>query len=255
MIGYLPGSSALHRAHPYTPLAVAGAMLLLAFAFTGLLPIWALVLVAAGLAVAGGVAREIAVPALLLAGPTWLALVLLHGLLGEAPYLVTAGRLHLSEPGLARASVLGGRIAGIVIVSLVTLAVVSPARLVEAMTARGAPFGRIFLVVSTLTFLPRTRARATAILEAQQARGLRLRGSPLARLRALGPLVLPLVLGALAEVDEQVLALESRGATSRSRRTALEPPADAAGERLLRWSLLIVAALAGAFRLSRGAAA
>ncbi len=247
MIGYLPGQSALHRAHPYTPLAIAAAMLLLAFAFTGPVPIWILVLIAALLALRSGVARAIAVPALVLIGPTWLALLLLHGLLGDPPK-VMLGPLAVSLPGLVRALVLGGRIAAIVLVSLVTLAVVSPARLVEAMTARGAPFGRIFLLVSTLTFLPRTRARAAAILEAQQARGLRLRGSPLARLRALGPLVLPLVLGSLAEVDEQVLALEARGATSRVRRTALEPPADSANQRLLRWGLYVLVVSVWTFR-------
>ena len=58
-----------------------------------------------------------------------------------------------------------------------------------------------------------------------------------------------LVLGALAEVDEQVLALDARGVTSGARRTPLEPPPDRAGERALRWvlGLLVVAAYAAKF--------
>jgi energy-coupling factor transport system permease protein len=250
VIGYVAGSSPLHRAHPYTPLAVAAAILLVAFTVTGPLAVWSLVAVSVGLALLGGVARPIAGPALVLVLPIWVVLFVLHGLLGDAPRVPVAGAVTLSEPGIARAMVLGGRIGAIVIASLVTLATISPARLVEAMTDRGVPFGRIFLLVSTLTFLPRTRLRARGILEAQQARGLRLRGSPAARFRALGPVVLPLVLGALAEVDEQVLALDARGATSAGRRTALDPPPDSAAQRALRWSLLVIVIAAFAARFS-----
>jgi energy-coupling factor transport system permease protein len=117
------------------------------------------------------------------------------------------------------------------------------------MTARGVPFGRMYLLVSTLTVVPRLRARAAQIIEAQQCRGLALGGSPVARVRALGPLVVPLVLSALAEVDEQALALDVRGGTATGRRTALEPPDDHALDRLVRWLVvaLVVAAYAWAF--------
>jgi len=248
VIGFVPGASPLHRAHPYTPLTIAAAILLVTFAATGLVAVWSMVAMSLAVALLGRVARPIAGPALVLVLPTWIVLFVLHGLLGDAPRVLIAGPVTLSEPGIARALVLGGRIGAIVIASLVTLATVSPARLVEAMTDRGVPFGRIFLLVSTLTFLPRTRLRARGILEAQQARGLRLRGSPVARFRALGPVVLPLVLGALAEVDEQVLALESRGATSAARRTALDPPSDSPAQRALRWSLLVLVLAAFAAR-------
>src|SRR5205085_11745608 len=120
------------------------------------------------------------------------------------------------------------------------LATVSPARLVEAMTEREVSFGATYLLVSTLTMVPRLRARALQILEAQQCRGLRLGGSVVARVAALGPLVLPLVLGALAEVDEQVLALDTRGVGSGHARTALEPPADSAEQWALRWFCMTV---------------
>jgi len=237
MIGYVAGRSPLHRAHPYTTLALAGAILLGAFAMTTPLEVWLLVLAAALLAVAGGVLRTSARTALLLSLPIWVLLFVLHGLLGADPR-VSVGPVSLSAPGIARALVLGGRVTGIVLGFVTALATVEPHRLVEAMTARGAPFGRVLLLASTLTVLPRMRERAAQILEAQQCRGLRLSGSPVARLRALGPLALPLILGALAEVDEQVLALDARGAASGGRRTALDPPADAPAQRALRWALL-----------------
>ncbi len=253
MIGYVEGRSPLHRAHPYTTLALAGAVLLAAFAMTEPMTVWLLVLAAAALASVGGVLRQSARTALLLSLPIWVLLFVLHGLLGGEPRFAL-GPLLLSSPGVARALVLGGRVTAIVLAFLTALATTSPHRLVEAMTARGAPFGRTFLLASTLTVLPRMRERAVRILEAQQCRGLRLGGSPLARIRALGPLALPLILGALAEVDEQVLALDVRGAAGTARRTALDPPPDSGVQRALRWGLLVlvIGAYVWKFRTVRG---
>ena len=250
MIGFVPGGSPLHRAHPYTTLAAAAALLLGAFAMTGPLEVWLLVVAAAGFAALGGVLRASARTAVLLSLPIWVVLFVLHGLLGAEPR-AAVGPVAVSLPGLARALVLGGRVTAIVLGFLTALAAVAPHRLVEAMTADGAPFGRAFLLASTLTVLPRMRERAAQILEAQQCRGLRLGGSPLARLRTLGPLALPLVLGALAEVDEQVLALDARGAAGTVRRTALDPPRDSARQRALRWTLLLLVAAAYAWKFWR----
>jgi len=249
MIGYRPGSSPLHRAHPYTPLAFAASLLLTVFAFGSPGAVGAAVLAAVVLAAAGGVLGYTARPALALCLATWVLLLVLHGLLGPEPF-VAIGPLGVSAPGLRRALVLGGRLTAILVAFLTVLAVVSPARLVEAMTDRGVPFARMYLLVSTLTLVPRLRERAAQILEAQQCRGLRLGGSPLARVAALGPLVLPLVLGALAEVDEQVLALDARGVGRPGRRTALDPPADSALQRCVRWAALLLAAAAFAAKFA-----
>lgn len=243
MIGFRPGTSPLHRAHPYTPLAVAGAMLCLVFAADRPAAAFAVAAAAIAFALVGGVLGYVARPALMLALPTLAMLMVLHGLLGAEPY-GTFGPLAYSVPGLDRALVLGGRIVAILFAFLVVLATVSPARLVEAMTEREVSFGLTYLIVSTLTVVPRLRRRAAQILEAQQCRGLRLGGSPVARVAALGPLVLPLVLGALAEVDEQVLALDTRGVTRGVPRTALDPPADTTAEWALRWLCVVVVAAA-----------
>jgi len=247
MIGWRPGDSPLHRAHPYTPLATALAMLLAVFALRTPAGVGAVVLLALVFALVGGASGYVARPALALALPTWALLLVLHGVLGPEPYRMI-GALRVSEPGLARALVLGGRITAILFAFLTALATVSPARLVEAMAAREVPFARMYLLVSTLTLVPRLRARAALILEAQQCRGLALSGSPAARVAALGPLVLPLVLGSLMEVDEQVLALDARGVQSGARRTVLDPPEDGAAEQAWRGVLLAAVLLLYAAR-------
>ena len=237
MIGYHPGSSLLHGAHPYTPLSLAGAVFCLAFAARTPEQIGLLLAAAMILAMFGSLLVQATRAALVLGLPTFTLLFVLHAMLGDGPR-ISLGPITVSDAGLDRAVVLGGRIAAIIYASVTVLTTVSPARLVEAMTARGVPFSATYLLVSTLTLVPRMRERAGAILEAQQCRGLRLRGSPVARLRALGPLALPLVLSALSEVDEQVMALDTRGVSAR-RRTALNPPEDTELEFLLRWMLLL----------------
>ena len=239
MIGFRPGTSPLHRAHPYTPLSIAVALLCLVFAARTPAPVMGLVGAAVSLAWLGGVLGYAMRPALLLALPTWVLLLVLHGLLGPGPFHAV-GVVVVSDPGQERALVLGGRITAILFAFLTVLATVSPARLVEAMTERGVSFGATYLLVSTLTLVPRLRARAAQILEAQQCRGLKLGGTPWARVAALGPLVLPLVLGALMEVDEQVLALDTRGAAKGMQRTPLDPPPDSTAQWLVRWLCMIV---------------
>ena len=237
MIGYRPGRSPLHAAHPYTPLAMATALLCLVFAADRPAAIGVFVIAALVLALAGRSLGYVLKPALLLAVPTGVLLFVLHGVFGPEPHHAW-GVVRVSDAGLDRALVLGGRITAILFAFLTVLATVSPDRLVEAMAERGVSFSTTYLLVSTLTLVPRMRRRAAQILEAQQCRGLRLGGSPVARIAALGPLVLPLVLGAFAEVDEQVLALDSRGVSRGNARTVMDPPADDAVQWALRWICL-----------------
>ena len=127
------------------------------------------------------------------------------------------------------------RLGAIATASLALYASFSPSRFVDAVAERGWPFSASYLVVATLLALPRFRARAAAILEAQRSRGLRLRGNPVNRVRAIGPVTFPLLLGALAEVDERGFALETRCAGAVTRRTPLDPPRDTVVDRVVRW--------------------
>jgi energy-coupling factor transporter transmembrane protein EcfT len=124
-----------------------------------------------------------------------------------------------------------------------------PSRFLDAASARGSSLSAAYLVVSTLEAAPRLRRQAAAILEAQRARGLRVGGSPAARLRALVPLTLPLVLGTLSEVDDRAMALEVRGFGGGHARTPLEPPPTTHVDRALRWGAVSAVIAAGLWRI------
>jgi energy-coupling factor transport system permease protein len=63
------------------------------------------------------------------------------------------------------------------------------------------------------------------------------------RVRGIVPIVAPVILGSIAEVEERTMALEARGFTRPGRRTLLWAPRDTAPEAVARW--LLLAALVG----------
>jgi energy-coupling factor transport system permease protein len=111
--------------------------------------------------------------------------------------------------------------------------------LLEALIARGASHRIAFVVLSAVQMVPRLQARAGSILEAQQARGLAVTGSFVTRIRALVPLVGPVLLGSLIDVRERTFALEARGFGARPDRTAYRIVADTTVDRVARLVLLV----------------
>lgn len=235
------GGGVVHRAHPFTPfvvtLAVAALALLLP-APRGPVMLYAVVVL---LAIATGVGRAVRAAALVCL-PLWLFLFVLLALLGDGPR-VAAGPVTLSRAGLDAALAQGARLGAIATASFGLIATFQPSRFLDAVAARGWPFSVGYLLVATLQAVPRFRLRAATILAAQRTRGLRLRGTPVRRLAALVPLTMPLMLGALTEIDERAMALETRGVEAAAARTPLAPPVERAADHAI-WALLVVLVLA-----------
>lgn len=236
-------SATLDRWNPITPLAVAVAMVVAAFA--GPQPWTAALVLAIALAAAyafGAGARVLRLTALV-ALPTFALLVLLAAAFPDAP--AAHGRWVPTEAAVMDALAIALRL-GAAIASLgVVIAGVPPRRLTRALAARGLPAWAAYLVIASLEAVPDARRGADEVLDAQRCRGVAVgRGTGLrGRLRALPALAGPLVVGLVVESEERALALDARGFDPRARRTALIPIADARGERWLRaaiWIALVV---------------
>jgi energy-coupling factor transport system permease protein len=236
---YLAGGSWLHRRSPITKLLGLGVVLLAAFLLPppALLPL-GLALAALGWAcgLLGTLIQALRIPAILLVSIIVINAVLFPG--AQERWLVV-GPFALTREGITFGLVSAGRLLVVFLASILFLVTTLADDLLEALISRGVSHRIAFVVLSAVQLVPRLQARAGAILDAQQARGLSVAGSPWRRVRALVPLVGPVVLGSLADVRERTFALEARGFGARTDRTAyravIEPPVD----RWLRLALVL----------------
>jgi energy-coupling factor transport system permease protein len=140
--------------------------------------------------------------------------------------------------GLVFAFVTSIRILALISSVMLLIQTTHPADLAFALTERGLPNSIGYILLVALQLVPDMSARATAILETQQSRGLETKGR-IRRLRALPSLVGPLVVGALVDVEERAMALESRAYTATGPKTSLRQLTDSNGQRLARLVLLL----------------
>jgi energy-coupling factor transport system permease protein len=236
---FVAGSSWLHRRHPLTKLLGVGFVLFAAFLLPPVvLPVMAaaLLLIAWSAGLLRPILRSLRIPALLLA-----SIVLVNALFfpGATDRLLTLGPLAVTREGLTFGLISAGRLIVAFLASVAFLFTTLADDLLEALVSRGVGHRIAFVVLSAVQMVPRMQARAGSILQAQQARGLPVTGSFGQRVRALVPLIGPVMLGSLVDVRERTFALEARGFGARPGRTAYRVVPDPTIDRIARLLLLL----------------
>ncbi len=247
---YSPGDSPLHRLHPLTKLVATVLIVVAAYTLPGLLSPFTLFFVVLLLAYTGGIMGSFLRPVLLGLLPIVISLFVIQGILFPPPGAtpLPIGPITLTREGLALAFLISTRLLTFTSAILLLLRTTHPADLVFALTERGLPRSIGYILLVTLQIAPDMISRATAILEAQRSRGLETQGG-LRRVRALVPLVGPLVVGALVDVEERAMAIESRAYTASGPKTSLRELVDTTGQRIARWLLLLSIAALIAWRI------
>ena len=242
---YIAGESPIHRLHPLTKLALVTFCLVLGLFLPG---VWLTYVVFAvlilPLAVLAGILGPFLRAAFKTALPIVVSLFLVQGLFwpGGTPIL-HLGPLSLQLEGLLFAVRSAGRFITVVSSFLLLTFTTRPDGLMLALNQRGFPNSIAYIMLATMQIVPRFQAKANTILDAQRSRGLETEGNLFVRLRALLPLVQPLLLGSIVDIEERAIALEVRAFGRQGPKTSILVLHDTAGQRLLRW-LLLLAALA-----------
>ena len=240
-----PGPSAYHRLNPLTKATLATVTAVTAVVLGGLagpilLVVAAVVLPALVARVLGRLVRT----ALLLALPIAVSafLVNLFFFPGGESVLLRVGPVTATAEGMAFALEILIRI--LAISGAVTLFYLTtrPADLVVDLERRGISPRVGFVALASVQTVPAMVDRAAQITAAQRARGLDTEGSVWRRIRGVVPIVGPVILGSIAEVEERTMALEARGFTRPGRRTLLWWPPDSGIEAIGRWALLLLLA-------------
>ncbi len=237
-----PGPSGYHRLNPLTKGTLATVTAIAAVVLGGLIGPALLVLVAViGPAIVAGVLVRLIRTALLLALPIAISafLVNLFFFPDGVTVLVQLGPVTATAEGLAFALEILARI--VAISGAVTLFYLTtpPADLVVDLERRGVSPRIGFVANASVQTVPAMVERAVQITAAQRARGLDTEGTLWRRVRGIVPIVGPVILGSIAEVEERTMALEARGFARPGRRTLLWSPPDSVFQSALRWGLLV----------------
>ncbi|MCU0506968.1 MAG: energy-coupling factor transporter transmembrane protein EcfT [Anaerolineae bacterium] len=238
---YTPRASALHRLHPLTMLALVVFCLVAGLALPGPWgPYVVFLLLILPLAALGQVLPNLLSTAVKIALPFAISVFLIQGLFwtGGTP-VVELGPLSLKREGLWFAAQSTGRVLTVVSSFLLLSLTTRPDALMIALDQRGAPKTLTYIVLATIQIAPRFQAKARTILDAQRARGLETEGSVGRRVAALLPLVVPLVLGSIIDIEERAMALDARAFSRSGPKTSLLTLRDTSAQRAGRWLLLL----------------
>jgi len=234
-----PTPSSYHRLNPLTKVVIATVGSIGAFAAGGYVGPIAIDVVMVLLAARAGVLGQLTRVSLLLTLPIAISVVLVS-------VFTRAGTTVLFVIGPFDATVEGIDFAAQTLVRLFAISLsiglfvmtTDPRAFVFDLERRGVSPRIAFVAVATIEAVPALVDRAGVIGESQRARGLDTEGSIRARLRGVLPLVGPVIIGALTDVEERSLALESRAFSRPGRRHLLWAMADTSHQRWLRWGLV-----------------
>lgn len=199
-----------------------------------------------------GVARRLVRTSLLLSLPIGVSALIVNLFFfpGAEHVLIRLGPITATQEGLAFALQILARILAISGAITLFYLTTPPSGLVLDLERRGVSARVAFIANASVQTVPAMLERASTIVAAQRARGLDTEGSFWRRLRGIVPIVGPVILGSIVEVEERTMALEARGFTRPGRRTLLWAPNDSGRQRAARY--LLVLGVVG-FAVARGA--
>jgi energy-coupling factor transport system permease protein len=232
--GYIPGESALHRLDPRVKLIGLGLMVIGVYVSS----------TSAGLAVTATVCVCLA----FLCGVGWkvwwwgisrfawmlgiVAVVHLFFHPWGMPVTIGGWQLPFTTEGIQTSLLFTGRIAEVIILSMVLTFTTTPReltrgceRLAKPMTRVNVPVEEIGIVVLlAMRFLPLLQLELRTTIEAQRARGVEFdRGSLVKRSRSLAAVLVPALVGALRRGDRLATAMTARGFRTGAERSEYRP--------------------------------
>ena len=251
---FIDNDSWVQRIHPFTKLAY---ILLTGVAvYVGNLEwkqLCLLLLVNIALITSGRMLREVCQTLGQIILPLALFMIPIHSFLypGNTTPLFTAFGLVIYQEGMVFALITLSKLAVVLMASLLFVFSTHPADLITAVGQTGNSPSLAYLLGSPLLLLASMRDRIECIQAAQRARGLSTDGNVFRRFSSLVPLIRPLVVGAIVEIEQRSIALEVRGFKSPSAKTSLREITDSTLQRLGRWLMLVAAAAITLVRLIR----
>ncbi len=239
---FLARPSGVHALNPLTKLTLALGAVVAAAALETLPAVLAVyVLILIPLAAWGRVLPSFLRTCARVVWPFALSLFPIQGFFAQGTHvLLTLGPFSLKAEGLWIAAILTSRLlVGLGAATLLMLTT-RPDHLMQSLVQRGLPGQLAYIVVTALQIIPGFQARAQSILDSQRSRGLETEGGLVRRVRALAPLVSPLLLGSLMDLEERAIALEARAFSRQGKKTSWTELRDGRAEPAARILLVVL---------------
>ena len=148
--------------------------------------------------------------------PILLFLSVVHGFLNPSnqtilySFSVFGLTMELGQEGLMVTYRLVSKLCLILPAVFLFVNVTSQERLMPNLIKKGVPPSVSYLFLATLNVLPYMRSKMDTIKMAQETRGISMEGNLLTRMRAFLPLLMPLILSSLTDIQSRSVTLEVR---------------------------------------------
>lgn len=240
---YQPGRSFLHRMNPVTKVVLTASLVTVALLAPSYRVPSVLFVSALVATIIAGIFDRVGRILGGLALPLAFSLLFFHGLFNPANETVlwvfggvpVVGTIIVWEEGIRFALTILTPLLVLMVCILATVMTTHPKKLAIAMVQKGLSPRLAYVFMAALQFIPDMREQAYDIIDAQQARGLDVKGSIRRRVRAFVDLLTPLLIGMLIMTETRSLALESRGFTRTNTRSYVFEVPDRPVDRVLRW--------------------
>ena len=239
---YVARASGLHHLNPITKFILTLCLMFCGLILPGMWTTYFILLfIVIPLAIWGKVLPRLSQLVFNISLPLIISVFLIQTLFwGKGTPIFEIGPFTPKWEGLAFSVTSAGRILFIMSDFILFSLTTRPDILMISLKQSGLPSGLAYIIVTTLQLVPRFVAKANTILDAQRSRGLETQGNILVRARALLPLILPLVIGSLLEVEERAIAIEARGFNSTHKETSLIEISDSQTQKFFRFGLVVI---------------
>jgi len=183
-----------------------------------------------------------------------ISLFLIQGILSPSNQtvvwnIIPGTGITLYQEGLTTAANVYCRIVPLIAVLFIAIRTLNITELGVALNKAGVSYRASFVLTSTFQIIPVLNKEMHQVMNAQKSRGLNTEGNLLNRMKAFIPIMVPLISNSIMKVQNQVVALESKGFNSSAKKTYYRDPPKQKVDYIIVASTTLFAVLGVAYRL------
>lgn len=153
------------------------------------------------------------------------------------------GWVSVTDAAVDQATTIAARIMGLFTPVIFFIQLVDMDDFILMMQQSGVSPRVTYIVNAAFQMIPQMTARMETITDAQRSRGVETEGKLWTRLKAFFPIIGPVILSSMADVEEKTISLEVRGFSTQGPKTLLHTVEDSSRDRLIRKILWLVIAV------------